>query len=94
MAMSGNRAPALTMYGQGVRAGLGTDGPMSGNTLDIVGQLGVTKVQIRQQGSQRRAGHGCRGNGTHGGITSFDAQRLGGEAGPLSGRRVSLRRLG
>jgi cytosine/adenosine deaminase-related metal-dependent hydrolase len=39
-------APAWTMFQQGVRVGLGTDGPMSGNTLDIVGQLGyVAKVQ-------------------------------------------------
>lgn len=33
-------APALKMVEQGVRVGLGTDGPMSGNTLDIIGQLG------------------------------------------------------
>jgi 5-methylthioadenosine/S-adenosylhomocysteine deaminase len=33
-------APALKMYNQGVRVGLGTDGPMSGNTLDLIGQLG------------------------------------------------------
>ena len=33
-------APALKMAAQGVRVGLGTDGPMSGNTLDIIGQLG------------------------------------------------------
>ena len=33
-------APALKMAEQGVRVGLGTDGPMSGNTLDVVGQLG------------------------------------------------------
>lgn len=33
-------APALKMAEQGVRVGLGTDGPMSGNTLDLVGQLG------------------------------------------------------
>jgi cytosine/adenosine deaminase-related metal-dependent hydrolase len=33
-------APALKMFNQGVRVGLGTDGPMSGNTLDIIGQLG------------------------------------------------------
>lgn len=33
-------APALKMHEQGVRVGLGTDGPMSGNTLDIIGQLG------------------------------------------------------
>jgi cytosine/adenosine deaminase-related metal-dependent hydrolase len=39
-------APAWTMFKQGVRVGLGTDGPMSGNTLDIIGQLGyVAKVQ-------------------------------------------------
>ena len=33
-------SPALRMFDQGVRIGLGTDGPMSGNTLDIIGQLG------------------------------------------------------
>jgi cytosine/adenosine deaminase-related metal-dependent hydrolase len=33
-------APALKMYEQGLRVGLGTDGPMSGNTLDVIGQLG------------------------------------------------------
>ena len=33
-------APALKMFEQGVRVGLGTDGPMSGNTLDLIGQLG------------------------------------------------------
>lgn len=33
-------APALAMYEQGLRVGLGTDGPMSGNTLDVIGQLG------------------------------------------------------
>ena len=39
-------APALKMFNRGVRIGLGTDGPMSGNTLDIIGQLGyVAKVQ-------------------------------------------------
>jgi cytosine/adenosine deaminase-related metal-dependent hydrolase len=39
-------APAWAMFQQGVRVGLGTDGPMSGNTLDIIGQLGyVAKVQ-------------------------------------------------
>lgn len=38
-------APALKMFDAGVRVGLATDGPMSGNTLDIVGQLGyVAKV--------------------------------------------------
>jgi 5-methylthioadenosine/S-adenosylhomocysteine deaminase len=38
-------APALAMFNEGLRIGLGTDGPMSGNTLDIIGQLGyVAKV--------------------------------------------------
>jgi 5-methylthioadenosine/S-adenosylhomocysteine deaminase len=38
-------APALQMYREDVRVGLATDGPMSGNTLDIIGQLGyVAKV--------------------------------------------------
>jgi cytosine/adenosine deaminase-related metal-dependent hydrolase len=39
-------SPAGRMFDQGVRVGLGSDGPMSGNTLDIIGQLGyVAKVQ-------------------------------------------------
>ena len=33
-------APALKMFQHGVRVGLGTDGPMSGNTLDLIGQMG------------------------------------------------------
>jgi cytosine/adenosine deaminase-related metal-dependent hydrolase len=33
-------APALKMHDDGLRVGLGTDGPMSGNTLDLIGQLG------------------------------------------------------
>jgi len=33
-------SPALLMHDQGLRVGLGTDGPMSGNTLDIIGQMG------------------------------------------------------
>ncbi|MCL4814686.1 MAG: amidohydrolase [Vicinamibacteraceae bacterium] len=33
-------SPALDMFRKGVRVGLATDGPMSGNTLDIIGQLG------------------------------------------------------
>ncbi len=38
-------SPALKMFDEGLRVGLGTDGPMSGNTLDIVSQLGyVAKV--------------------------------------------------
>lgn len=43
-------APALKMYREGVRVGLATDGPMSGNTLDIIGQLGyVAKVHKLDQ---------------------------------------------
>jgi len=43
-------APALKMFDQGLRVGLGTDGPMSGNTLDILGQLGyVAKVHKLDQ---------------------------------------------
>ena len=39
-------SPAVKMLSQGIRVGLGTDGPMSGNTLDLIGQLGyVAKVQ-------------------------------------------------
>lgn len=33
-------SPALKMFDDGLRVGLGTDGPMSGNTLDVMGQLG------------------------------------------------------
>lgn len=33
-------SPALEMYDRGLRIGLGTDGPMSGNTLDIIRQMG------------------------------------------------------
>jgi cytosine/adenosine deaminase-related metal-dependent hydrolase len=33
-------APVLKMFNQDLRVGLGTDGPMSGNTLDVIGQLG------------------------------------------------------
>jgi 5-methylthioadenosine/S-adenosylhomocysteine deaminase len=33
-------APVLKMRAAGVRVGLGTDGAMSGNTLDVIGQLG------------------------------------------------------
>ena len=43
-------APALKMFDQGLRVGLGTDGPMSGNTLDLIGQLGyVAKVHKLDQ---------------------------------------------
>jgi len=43
-------APALKMFNQGLRVGLGTDGPMSGNTLDLIGQLGyVAKLHKLDQ---------------------------------------------
>lgn len=43
-------APVLKMFNQGLRVGLGTDGPMSGNTLDIIGQLGyVAKLHKLDQ---------------------------------------------
>lgn len=43
-------APALKMFNEGLRVGLGTDGPMSGNTLDIIGQLGyVAKLHKLDQ---------------------------------------------
>lgn len=43
-------APALKMFAQGLRIGLGTDGPMSGNTLDVLGQLGyVAKLHKLDQ---------------------------------------------
>jgi cytosine/adenosine deaminase-related metal-dependent hydrolase len=38
-------APVPRMLDEGLRVGLGTDGPMSGNTLDIIGQMGyVAKI--------------------------------------------------
>jgi len=43
-------SPALKMFDQGLRVGLGTDGPMSGNTLDVIGQLGyVAKLHKLDQ---------------------------------------------
>ncbi|MDG6881897.1 Atrazine chlorohydrolase [Phocoenobacter uteri] len=33
-------SPALKMFDEGLNIGLGSDGPMSGNTLDIIGQIG------------------------------------------------------
>jgi cytosine/adenosine deaminase-related metal-dependent hydrolase len=38
-------APVPRMLDEGLRVGLGTDGPMSGNSLDIIGQMGyVAKI--------------------------------------------------
>jgi 5-methylthioadenosine/S-adenosylhomocysteine deaminase len=34
-------APAAKMYNRGMKLGLGTDGPMSGNTLDIITQMSL-----------------------------------------------------
>ncbi len=43
-------APAVTMFKEGLRIGLATDGAMSGNTLDIIGQLGyVAKIHKLDQ---------------------------------------------
>ena len=55
-------APAWKMFQDRVRLGLGTDGPMSGNTLDIIGQLGyVAKVQkLVNHDRKHYAGGRCR----------------------------------
>lgn len=43
-------APAVKMFQEGLRIGLATDGAMSGNTLDIIGQLGyVAKIHKLDQ---------------------------------------------
>jgi 5-methylthioadenosine/S-adenosylhomocysteine deaminase len=43
-------APALKMFKEGLRVGVATDGPMSGNTLDVIGQLGyVAKLHKLDQ---------------------------------------------
>lgn len=34
-------SPAVNMFKRGMKIGLGTDGPMSGNTLDIITQMGL-----------------------------------------------------
>ncbi len=46
-------APAPAMLAAGVNVGLGTDGPMSGNTLDVIGQLGaVAKLHKLMSGDR------------------------------------------
>ena len=46
-------APVPAMLAAGVRVGLGTDGPMSGNTLDVIGQLGcVAKLHKLTSGDR------------------------------------------
>lgn len=43
-------SPALKMYDKGLKVGLGSDGPMSSNTLDIITQMGyVAKVHKLDQ---------------------------------------------
>lgn len=43
-------SPALKMYDDGLKVGLGSDGPMSGNTLDIITQMGyVAKLHKLDQ---------------------------------------------
>ncbi|MEX2363348.1 MAG: amidohydrolase, partial [Balneolaceae bacterium] len=37
-------APAYEMYNSGVRIGLGTDGPMSANSLDLIRQMGYVST--------------------------------------------------
>ncbi len=48
-------APALKMFDQGLRVGLGTDGPMSGNTLDVIGQLGYVAKLHKLDNHDRNA---------------------------------------
>lgn len=48
-------SPALKMYNQGLRVGLGTDGPMSGNTLDIIGQMGYVAKMHKLDNKDRSA---------------------------------------
>jgi cytosine/adenosine deaminase-related metal-dependent hydrolase len=48
-------SPALKMYDEGLRIGLGTDGPMSGNTLDIIGQMGYVAKLHKLENKDRSA---------------------------------------
>ena len=48
-------SPALKMYDKGMRVGLGTDGPMSGNTLDIIRQLGYVATLHKLVNKDRSA---------------------------------------
>ncbi|MGL4968771.1 MAG: amidohydrolase family protein, partial [Fusobacteriaceae bacterium] len=47
--------PALKMHDMGMRVGLGTDGPMSGNTLDIIGQMGYVAKLHKLNSKDRSA---------------------------------------
>ena len=46
-------APAGKMFSAGARIGLGTDGAMSGNTLDLIGQMGYV-AKVHKLASQDR----------------------------------------
>lgn len=48
-------SPALKMHDMGMRVGLGTDGPMSGNTLDIIGQMGYVAKLHKLNSKDRSA---------------------------------------
>lgn len=48
-------SPALKMHDLGLRVGLGTDGPMSGNTLDIIGQMGYVAKLHKLNNKDRSA---------------------------------------
>ncbi len=48
-------SPALKMHDRGLRVGLGTDGPMSGNTLDIIGQMGYVAKLHKLDSKDRSA---------------------------------------
>ncbi len=48
-------SPALKMHDMGMRVGLGTDGPMSGNTLDIIGQMGYVAKLHKLDNKDRTA---------------------------------------
>lgn len=48
-------SPALKMHDKGLRVGLGTDGPMSGNTLDVIGQLGYVAKLHKLNSKDRSA---------------------------------------
>jgi len=57
-------APALKMYNQGLRIGLATDGPMSGNTLDIIDQIArVHRVLLLDSQLPRHAPRSRQMNG-------------------------------
>lgn len=48
-------SPALKMFDDGLNIGLGTDGPMSGNTLDIIRQMGYVATLHKLVNKDRSA---------------------------------------